>query len=454
MTAIGDASDEINTKRARSAWLAMQDTNNTEQIEESPNLRGTEVVESDDETTERDLKEPQGNTEESIQYRTFIIEVDEFWVTSRAEWDCVIIGHHASGATSGTYVYDGNLKRVKQVVGGKTIYNVYSTLTGKVSIVDNATSNERNVMIDAGAATVRWNPVSGAEITYLDGLGSPVASTDWSGNVVWRDSYTPFGEKRVDPTGNRDKPSFTGHIDDDATGLTYMQARYYEPTLGRFLASDPVGFVEGGATHFNRYTYVANNPINSIDPNGLEAFYISRPVYFRSMPADHAFVGVKDDKTGEITIFSYTTDEGKLRPSDPNEAGGTYETDLAYFKEFLADRGSVPGNKINASDETVRAVGNALNEALEINDIDYEVFPTVISDGCNSNCAAGVLADEAVESEGGRGHPAPASAQGAPGRGFRDRLDRLIQNRAEQRRSDNFRDGLGKRCRAGEWCPK
>jgi RHS repeat-associated protein len=173
-----------------------------------------------------------------------------------------------SGATSGTYVYDGNLKRVKQVVGGKTIYNVYSTLTGKVSIVDNATTNERNVMIDAGAASVRWNPVSGAEITYLDHLGSPVASTDWSGGVLWRESYTPFGEKRNDPAANRDKPSFTGHIDDDATGLTYMQARYYDSTLGRFLSSDPVGFAKGGVSFFNRYTYTSNDPINLFDPSG------------------------------------------------------------------------------------------------------------------------------------------------------------------------------------------
>jgi hypothetical protein len=101
MTAIGDASDEINTKRARSAWLAMQDTNNTEQTEEGPNLQGTNVVESRDETNERVLEEPQGNTEGSIQHRTFIIEVDEFWVTSRAEWDCVIIGHHASATILG-----------------------------------------------------------------------------------------------------------------------------------------------------------------------------------------------------------------------------------------------------------------------------------------------------------------------------------------------------------------
>jgi len=174
-----------------------------------------------------------------------------------------------TGSTSGTYTYDGNLKRVKQVVGGQTIYNVYSTLTGNVSIVDNATTGERNAIVDLGTASVRWNPISGAEITHLDHLGSPVAATSWQGGLLWRESYTPFGDKQLDPAVNRDKPSFTGHIDDGATGLTYMQARYYDPALGRFLSADPVGVAEGGVAFFNRYAYVGNDPINGFDPTGM-----------------------------------------------------------------------------------------------------------------------------------------------------------------------------------------
>ena len=47
-----------------------------------------------------------------------------------------------------------------------------------------------------------------------------------------------------------------------------MQARYYDPLIGRFLSNDPVGFAEGGPTYFNRYAYTANNPVNNIDPDG------------------------------------------------------------------------------------------------------------------------------------------------------------------------------------------
>ena len=62
---------------------------------------------------------------------------------------------------------------------------------------------------------------------------------------------------------------FTGHIKDSDTGLNYMQARYYDPVIGRFLSVDPVGFLDTGSpSMFNRYAYSVNDPVNNIDPSG------------------------------------------------------------------------------------------------------------------------------------------------------------------------------------------
>ncbi|MEM9668053.1 MAG: RHS repeat-associated core domain-containing protein [Pseudomonadota bacterium] len=91
---------------------------------------------------------------------------------------------------------------------------------------------------------------------------------DVRANIAWREDYTPFGEARLDPAGNDDNPNFTGHIRDHDTGLVYAQARYYDPVIGRFLSTDPVGFAEGGPGYFNRYAYTANDPVNNIDPDG------------------------------------------------------------------------------------------------------------------------------------------------------------------------------------------
>jgi RHS repeat-associated protein len=55
---------------------------------------------------------------------------------------------------------------------------------------------------------------------------------------------------------------------DGATGLTYMQQRYYDQSIGRFLSVDPVSADGNSGVHFNRYKYASNNPYRFIDPDG------------------------------------------------------------------------------------------------------------------------------------------------------------------------------------------
>ncbi len=174
--------------------------------------------------------------------------------------------HRMTGSgAAGDFVYDGNLKRVKQVQGGKTIYSVYSQ-SGAMLYRDNVTNNETTAYIPGSAGIRLKNGVP--DYTHKDHLGSPVAMTDATGTVLWRELYAPFGLKQIDPAANRENEGYTGHIDDDASGLTYIQARYYDPNIGRFLSNDPVGFAQGGPGYFGRYTYVGNDPANMTDPTG------------------------------------------------------------------------------------------------------------------------------------------------------------------------------------------
>ena len=78
--------------------------------------------------------------------------------------------------------------------------------------------------------------------------------------------YTAFGEQRGLKLGAR---GYTGHVQDDELGLVYMQARYYDPAIGRFYSNDPVGYTDKNPImSFNRYLYVNNNPYKHTDPNG------------------------------------------------------------------------------------------------------------------------------------------------------------------------------------------
>jgi len=104
------------------------------------------------------------------------------------------------------------------------------------------------------------------EYIHTDALGSPVAVTDQAAQVVERTTYEPYGN--VIGRANNDRQGYTGHVMDSATGLTYMQQRYYDSTVGRFLSVDPVTVDVKVASNFNRYWYANNNPYRFSDPDG------------------------------------------------------------------------------------------------------------------------------------------------------------------------------------------
>jgi RHS repeat-associated protein len=115
-----------------------------------------------------------------------------------------------------------------------------------------------------------WPAAGQAQTTvkyvHTDVLGSVVAITDAARNVIERREYEPYGQQLTPAV--QDGPGYTGHVQDAATGLTYMQQRYYDPVIGRFLSGDPV--TAGGSTgaNFNRYWYANNNPYKFVDPDG------------------------------------------------------------------------------------------------------------------------------------------------------------------------------------------
>jgi RHS repeat-associated protein len=107
-------------------------------------------------------------------------------------------------------------------------------------------------------------------VTYIhtDALGSIVAETDEDGHVIKRYDYEPYGG--VVGGQVSDGPGYTGHISDAATGLSYMEQRYYDPKLGLFLSVDPVAPNERPVSGFNRYRYAAGNPYKFVDPDGRQ----------------------------------------------------------------------------------------------------------------------------------------------------------------------------------------
>ncbi len=108
------------------------------------------------------------------------------------------------------------------------------------------------------------NVSSGDKYYYhYDGLGSVVALSH-NNEIVESYSYDVYGKpSQISAVGN--PYLFTGRAYDGETGLYYYRARYYKPSIGRFLQTDPVGYTTG----LNLYAYCGSNPLNWADPLGL-----------------------------------------------------------------------------------------------------------------------------------------------------------------------------------------
>lgn len=134
-------------------------------------------------------------------------------------------------------------------------------------MVSNGTKLVRVAVVILGIALAALLGAASARTVtyyYTDVQGTPLALTDASGNVIKVLEKSPYGRPFLDS----DERGLTGHVTDDETSLIYMQARFYDPDIARFLSIDPVPPLAGRRINLQRYTYVDNNPFSFKDPSG------------------------------------------------------------------------------------------------------------------------------------------------------------------------------------------
>ena len=162
------------------------------------------------------------------------------------------------------YLYNADGQRVFKKVDSQDAEHYIMDGSLNVGVFDeNGLLKHWNIVAGGVAGRVE----SGGKLYYLkDHLGSTRALVNETGAVVESHDYYPFGLQmpgRSFPAANTaTKEKFTGKERDTETGLDYFGARYYDPSIGRWLSVDPAG------QHFSPYLYGSNNPINRIDLDG------------------------------------------------------------------------------------------------------------------------------------------------------------------------------------------
>jgi RHS repeat-associated protein len=223
-----------NRLKSANGWAFDYDVRNHVATKQGPD---GESVEYEHDSLDRLVRIRRGGWEWTAQY-------DALGRRTRKSWDGHTVDFYWDDDRLAAEVHDGRRVRVY----------VYAHIAAWVPFM----------FIDYDALDA--DPADGrAYFLFTNSIGVPVRVENQLGEPVWRATISPYGTAQVEPgAGIELALRFPGHYHDPETGLFYNRFRYYDPLLGRYLESDPLGIAGG----INVYAY-PSNPLVNVDLQGL-----------------------------------------------------------------------------------------------------------------------------------------------------------------------------------------
>src|SRR5713226_9656716 len=170
-------------------------------------------------------------------------------------------------SSSASYNYDASGARVLEAVtGGATTHFIFGP-KGELLAEDSATGQvQRSYVYLNGAPLAIVDSIGSVSYILADQVGQPQKMLSALAALNWDRVAGIFGDTVAQPVGSSttNPLRFPGQQYDAVTGLHYNFFRDYDPSVGRYVESDPIG-LNGG---LNTYTYVTGNPLRWIDPRG------------------------------------------------------------------------------------------------------------------------------------------------------------------------------------------
>jgi len=217
------------------------------------------------------------------------------------------------------YRYNGRGERTQKITATGTIiyhYDQSGLLIAETDQNGNAIrdyaylNGQRLALIDS----------TGVYYLHSNHLDTPQVITDQNQNIVWAANYEPFGEAQITTAEIENNLRFPGQYFDEETNLYYNYFRDYDPSVGRYTQSDPIG-LDGG---FNTYLYGNANPVRFIDPTGELAFLAFLPAIISGSGGGTAAAGGFSAGTallGGLGLFAILNIPGDTANSSDDSCG-------------------------------------------------------------------------------------------------------------------------------------
>jgi RHS repeat-associated protein len=297
-----------------------------------------------------------------------------------------------------SYAYDDAARRLSKTSGAATTHYLYdgddiyaewsggssSNLTGVPTAVYIHGAGTDNPILRLTGST---NTPSATQLAYLqDGLGSVVGMATPAGVLSASQRFDAWGN-RTTGSGSVAQYGYTGR-EPDATGLTYYRARYYHAGLGRFLSRDPAGMADS----VSPYAYVANNPVNLVDPFGLQAQLVtpsSQSSYPQTvqvafcLPCMQAATTMTDVIAGAIggSVGNQSLHGGRgagsnVDPLAPQRDSGSGSSNIV--SEALGQLGGFANGALTGLARAINSYGKAIDKVNNI------LFGNVLNQGANN----------------------------------------------------------------------
>jgi RHS repeat-associated protein len=195
--------------------------------------------------------------------------VDYEWMNDGENRLVEVRNSEAGGTTQTQFVYDAFGNRVASIVDGARTNYLTASVGGLPQVLmEYDANNQITADYTHGLGLVAATRNNREGFYHTDGIGSTRVITDSVGLVTDRYTYDAFGTL-LNQTGTFGNSfQFAGEQRDGSTGLDYLRARYYDPTLGRFISKDPfAGFLNDPMSQHD-YQYAHANPVRFTDPTG------------------------------------------------------------------------------------------------------------------------------------------------------------------------------------------